>query len=261
MPSNFHSQFRAIDRLSRLLLPVPAAVFLALWQWIAWQFPDTRFFFSSPEGVGMALWAGLASGELLRHAGITAFETVAGFMAGTASGACIGLALWYWPLVGRIARPYVVAVGAIPVFAVAPMVIIWFGIDVFAKVMVATLSTFFVAVNQAYQGACSVDERYLRLIAVLGGTRSQAFRKVVAPTALQWVLNAMRLNAGFALAGAFIGEFIASESGLGYFILRAASLFDTSRVLAGCVVLIAFALTMNAAVDLIERRLNQVGGS
>jgi len=236
---------------------LPAALLILSWEWLAWRFPESRFFFSEPGAVLMALWSGVASGELLRHTAVTGFEALLGFAIGTTCGAVIGLSFWYWAPVGRMARPYIVAAGAVPVFAIAPMVIVWFGIGIFAKVMVAVLSTLFVAITQAYQGATNVDPRYLRLMAVLGGTRKQSFIKVVAPSALQWVLNSMRLNVGLALAGAFVGEFISSQQGLGWYILRAASLFDVSRVLAGCVVLATLALVLNAGVDALERTLTR----
>jgi NitT/TauT family transport system permease protein len=245
-PSGVHGLVAGWDTL------VPLVIILIAWQVGTTVFPDSKFFFSSPANIFSALWDLTLSGELIRHAAITIFETIAGFAIGTSLGAALGLALWYWPSAARIGSPYVTAISAVPVFAVAPVVIVWFGIGIFSKIMVAVLATLFVAIMQAHEGARKVEERHLRLITMLGGTRRQAFWKVVVPSALQWVVNSMRLNVGFAMTGAFIGEFISSEQGLGFFILRSASLYDMARVLAGCIVLMATALLLNRLVSIFE---------
>jgi len=249
-PHNFKG--RSAEILQHLL---PLVAFLAAWQSVSIAFPETTFFFSSPTKIVTALATITISGEIFIHAGVTIFETLIGFIVGTTLGASIGLGLWYWPKVSRVVTPYVIAISSIPIFAVAPIVIVWFGIGIFSKVMVAILATVFVAIIQAKEGAEKVEERHLRLIAMLGGSRRQAFFKVVAPSALQWVVNSMRLNVGFAMTGAFIGEFISSERGLGYFILRSASLYDMSRVLAGCLVLVLIALALNKLISIFELQL------
>jgi NitT/TauT family transport system permease protein len=240
------------DRAATL---APLAFVLLAWQLVAHFYPQTQFFFSSPAKVIQALWSMTLSLELFRHAGVTVFEAIAGFVIGTTSGALIGLSLWYSPFVARISRPYVIAIGAVPVFALAPVMIVWFGIGIFSKIMIAALSTVVVAIVQAYEGATSVDSRHLQLLRVMGATRYQTFRKVVVPSALIWVVNSMKLNVGFALLGAFIGEFISSEQGLGYLIVRAAGLYDMSRVFAGILAIMAIALALSALVSRLEARL------
>jgi NitT/TauT family transport system permease protein len=244
--------FHVHSRSAKLL---PLWVLLAAWEVGVLLRPDLRFFLASPVDVALALRDAGLSGELLTHTAVTLGETLAGLAIGTTSGVLLGLSLWYWPLAAHMIRPYVMAAGAVPVFALAPLMILWFGIGIAAKIMVAVIATIFVAMAQAYDGASQVRTQHLRLIHMLGGTRWQAFRKVVVPSALQWVMQAMRLNVGFALTGAFIGEFIASDRGLGYFIVRAASLYDMPRVLAGCVVLMLLSLLLSALVGRIEARL------
>lgn len=240
------------DFPSRWIKLLPMGLLLLAWQaGILWR-PDLRFFLASPYAVMVALRDAGLSGELLTHTGVTLAETVAGLSIGTTCGVLIGLALWYWPLAAHIVRPYVLAAGAVPVFALAPLMILWFGIGIAAKVMIAVIATVFVAMAQAYEGASQVGEQHLRLVRMLGGSRWQAFRKVVVPSTLRWVMQAMRLNVGFALTGAFIGEFIVSEHGLGFFIVRAAALYDMPQVLAGCTVLILLALTLNMLVGMLE---------
>jgi NitT/TauT family transport system permease protein len=238
-----------------LLYPLPALIFLLVWHFLTAGYPQRQFIFSSPEQVWLAMIRLSISGELLRNAGITIFEALCGFLLGTISGAIIGLSLWCSHTVARIARPYIVALATVPIFALAPIVIVWFGIGIWSKIMLAFLSTVTVAIVQSYQGAMSVERRYLRLMQVVRATRAQTFRLLVIPSSLIWVINAMKLNIGLALLGAFIGEFISAEEGLGYMIVKASGLYDMATVFVGIFALIAIALILTALVGQLEKRL------
>jgi NitT/TauT family transport system permease protein len=242
-------------RWELILYLVPLIVFLIVWHLLTAGQPQRQFIFSSPAQVVSALWRLSCSGELIRNAGVTIFEAVCGFLLGTTVGAAIGLSLWYSRLVARIAQPYITALATVPIFALAPIIIVWFGIGIMSKIMLAFLSTVAVAIVQAYQGSMSVELRYLRLMQVVGASRWQTFKLVVVPSSLIWVINAMKLNIGLALLGAFIGEFISAEEGLGYMIVKASGLYDMATVLVGVLALIVIALVLTAAIARIERSL------
>ncbi len=239
----------------RLLYPLPMVVFVLVWHFFTQGNKERQFIFSSPEKVWEALERTIISGELLTNCQVTVTEAVAGFLLGTTIGAIIGLALWYSKLVAQISKPYITALATVPIFALAPVVISWFGIDIYSKIALAFLSTVSVAIVQSYQGAMSVEKRFLRLMQVAGATRWQTFRLVVVPSSIIWVLNAMKLNIGLALMGAFIGEFISSEHGLGYMIVKASGLYDQATVFAGVIALIVIALTLTFVIEQIENRL------
>ena len=184
---------------------------------------------------------------------ITIIEALCGFFLGTISGAIIGLCLWYSQTIARIAKPYITALATIPIFALAPIIIVWFGIGLWSKIMLAFISTVSVAIVQSYQGAMSVEPRFLRFMQVVGAKRSQVFRTVVIPSSLIWVINAAKLNIGLALLGAFIGEFISSEQGLGYMIVKASGLYDMATVIVGIIALIVIALILTNLVEVLER--------
>lgn len=238
-----------------LLCLAPAVLFILSWQAYVTYDPSHKFIFSSPDLVWQAFVTLLLSGELLRNSAVTLGEALAGFVLGTVSGAIIGLALWYVPLVARVSRPYIAALGAIPIFALAPVIIVWFGIGTISKIVLAFISTVVIAIFQSYQGATSVEPKYLRLMQVVGASRFQVFRTVVLPSSIIWVMNAIKLNISMALLGAFIGEFISSEQGLGHMIVRASGTYDMATVYVGVAALIVIALTLTAAVELLERRL------
>jgi NitT/TauT family transport system permease protein len=233
----------------------PLTFFLIGWQLLTVSDPKRQFIFSSPFMVWLAFCRLTANGELFSNSAITLFEAVLGFVIGTTGGALIGLALWSSKLTAQIARPYITALASVPIFALTPIIIVWFGIGIGSKVALASISTAAVAIVQAYQGATSVNPSHLRLLTVAGATRAEVLRIVVIPSSLIWVINAMKLNIGLALLGAFIGEFISSEQGLGYMIVRASGLYDMATVFVGVIALVAIALILTNLVERLERRL------
>jgi NitT/TauT family transport system permease protein len=258
----------------RALTALPLLLALAAWQVVGSRSHSIAFFFSTPTGVvGAAaemvsqdaawLIASFNGGArpdipdngLVWNAVVTSFEAVSGFLIGNLIGASAGIGLWYSQSGARMARPYLVALGALPVFAIAPMTILWFGIGIGAKVMLATLSTVFIAASQAYKGAEQVDPLLLMRFRSFGAGRRVIFRRLLLPSALSWIIASLRLTIGAALMGAFVGEFIASEHGLGHLILKASGVYDTPRVLVGIAAMIAIAMTLDAAVGATERHL------
>lgn len=238
-----------------LLQLLPLAGFLCLWQWYTSGIKRRMFLFSSPEAIGIALIKGIGQGYLLHHTWITFMETILGFLLGNVTGIILGLSLWSSKTIARILRPYIIALGSVPVFAIAPVMIVWFGIGIFSKIMMAALSTVVVALVQSFQGAISVNEKYLDQMQVLGATKWQTFKKIVFPSSLVWVFSSLKLNIGFALLGAFIGEFISAEAGLGYFILKSSGLYDMANVFAGLVMIMALALALSQLLGIIEKKI------
>ncbi len=242
-------------RMGLVLYPLPLIVFVVVWHVLTSHSPERQFIFSSPQQVIDAFAKSALSGDLLKNTGVTVAEAVCGFLLGTTSGAIIGLSFWYSKTVARIASPYITALATIPIFALAPVVIVWFGIGMWSKIMLAFLSTVTVAIVQSYKGATTIEPRFLQLMQVAKASRWQVFKIVVMPSSLIWVINAMRLNIGLALLGAFIGEFISSEEGLGYMIVKASGLYDMATVYAGTIALIVVALLLTAVIDQLEHRL------
>jgi NitT/TauT family transport system permease protein len=180
-------------------------------------------------------------------------ESLFGLAIGAVLGTCLGLLLWVRPSVAYVAKPYVTLLGALPVFALAPVLIIWFGTGFVSKLALVAFSTGIVSLIQAYNGALTAGKEHLELARALGATRLQLLQKIIVPSAISWVLTGLRMNIGFAIIAAFIGEFISAEAGLGHYILRASALYDVPRVLAGLVVLTGLALVQTNIVDIVEQ--------
>ncbi|MEN3281407.1 MAG: NitT/TauT family transport system permease protein [Solirubrobacteraceae bacterium] len=212
------------------------------------------FFVGSPS-IEARLLGDKLSSDLIPAAALTLGETAVGFAIGNLVGISIGLLLWYWPTLARVLDPFLVALGAIPILALAPLLIVWFGTGFSSKVILAALSCVLVALTQAYRGARSVDGDLIRLMESFGARKPVIFRKMVLPSAASSVAAALKLNIGFALIGAVIGEFISSDQGLGHIILVAGANFNLPLVILGVLCLSFLAIVMNLAVGALERYL------
>lgn len=241
-----------------LLRCAPAVVLVAVWEFAVRGNDRLAFFFGTPSKIIGYFVSRTGDGSLVADFTVTLGEVIGGFLIGNLIGTSVGLALWFSRIVFLVARPYIVALGSAPLVTLAPLLIIWFGTGFMAKVLIAAFSTVFVALFQAYSGASEVDPGHLRLMQSFRATRLQTFRKVVAPAAIVWVMAAFRINIGFAILGAFLGEFISSSQGLGHLIVVASGLFDISLVLCAVFLLVGMALMLNYLLSHVEEPLKHL---
>ncbi|MBD3625250.1 MAG: ABC transporter permease [Rhodobacteraceae bacterium] len=229
---------------------------VALWQiglWIGWLKP---YVYGTPFGVLQSFMAQTADGSLLFHFWVTAQEVVLGFILGCTLGSACGLLLWLSPLWAKILHPYMIALNGVPKIALAPLIIVWFGLGMESKIAIAAIITFIVAFLQAYKGSQEVDPDLVKLTKSLGASQWQTFRTIVVPASMPWIVSALRLNVGFALIGAVVGEYISAEAGLGYMVYYAGQLYDLNSVWVGIFSLMIMALLLEAVVARIERALD-----
>lgn len=232
-----------------------AIVLLGLWELGTMNSKVNAFLFGSPSEIGRDLVTMVRNGSIWTDTYITGIETLAGFALGNLLGVAVGLALWYSRFVSRVVQPFILALGSIPVIALAPIVIIWFGTGFASKLAMSTLSVVVVALIIAYKGATGVDPDQINLMRSLGASRHQIFRHLVVPASLTDIFAGLQLTIGFALVGAIIGEFMSSSQGLGHAIFKAGSLYVIAQVFAELVVTCALALVLSAIVSKIERML------
>lgn len=231
------------------------AVLLGLWQYATSKQALNAFLFGSPAEIWTFLVKMQQDGSLLHDTSVTAMETLLGFLLGNAIGTVLGLLLWYSRFVSKVVQPFIVALGSIPVVALAPLVIIWFGTGLASKLAMSTLSVVVVALVIAYKGATGIDDDQINLMRTLGAAKRQIFTKLVIPASLRDIFAGLKLTVGFALIGAILGEFMSSSDGLGHAIFKAGSLYIIPKVFAGVVVTIALALFLSFLVGRLERFL------
>lgn len=218
-----------------------AILFLISWEVASRVSQRISFLSSRPSQVLTALRSMATTGALLKDTAITASEALLGTAAGTVLGSAVGLALWVSRSAGRIAAPFVTVAANFPIFALAPAAIVWLGIGIGMKVFLGAFATFFVSLNLSHKGAEEAQNRFGGVFDGFRASRWETYTKVIAPGALDAVFSSMRVNVGLGILGAFIGEFIASESGLGRAIVRASGLYQIDRVLASsiCIIMLA----------------------
>lgn len=230
--------------------------FLGLWE-IAIRMGWLQvYLYGQPSGIAKKFVTLLADGTLLQATFVTGLESLIGFVIGCFFGSVAGLALWLTPRFALILRPFIVAINGLPKIALAPLIIVWFGIDIESKIAIAAIITFIVSLMTAYSGAQEVDQDLIRLMRSLGATSWQTFTKIVAPATMPWIISGLRLNVGFALIGAVVGEYIAAKQGLGYLVYYAGTLYDLNAVWVGLFALMLLALVLDYAVTLLERWLS-----
>ena len=225
---------------------------------VAWQLAghySKNFFFvlGSPIAIGKEFWDLLINNSLYWHFLVTGGEAITGLLIGTLVGSVCGLLLWYSKNASEIIRPFIIALGTLPIFAFAPLFIFWFGIGFMMKVAIAAFSTVFISFNQANKGAATVSSEYIEALKGMNASKDKIFKKVIIPASINWVFNSMRLNVGFGLLGAFIGEFISADQGLGYLILKAAGVYNVSRAFAAAIGITILALSLDYLAGKIEK--------
>jgi NitT/TauT family transport system permease protein len=247
---------RRAAQTDRLRILAGQLVLLALilggWAWASGRVLD-RLFLSDPVSVTKAFWAILLKGTLWYHLRFTLIETLLGYLIGAGLGLAGALAVSMIPAGEPVLRPFVILAYATPKIALAPLMIIWFGIGILPKVILAATFVFFVVFLSTLAGIATVPPQLVSVVRVMGAAPSAVFRKVVLPSALPFILTALRLTIPAALIGAVIGEFISSNRGVGYLINAASSRYATAEVFAGIGSLLVVVLCMNAGLSLLER--------
>lgn len=234
---------------------LPGLLLLCLWEYSAAHDKSVLFFFSSPSKVIGLLIEELQNKSMWYNIYVTFSESFLGLIIGTFLGTLVGMLIWVNDTIRKILEPYLLILGAIPIFALAPMLIIWFGIGLMSKVFMAAFSVFLVALTQSYDGTKNAAEKYTIFTESIGISRVKMMYKIILPGSLQWILSGLKMNIGLALLGAFIGEFVSSTAGLGFYILKEGSLFNTTGVIVGIILLTFLSFCFNIILSQIKKYL------
>lgn len=243
--------------LGRKVFLVPSSLLLTLFIWeLAIQLGRFPAFILPPPSL---VWASfvqvLLDGTLLRHSLVTLEEVLVGLALGVAAATGLGYLLAKSRAFERLLAPYVVASQSIPVVAIAPLLVIWFGTGLFSKVLICALIVFFPVLVNTIVGVHSVPDELRDLMRSLQATRWQTFKLLDAPAAMPVFLGGLRIGATLSVIGAVVGEFVGADRGLGFLINRARGQYDTALVFVAVFTLIVMALALYGSVILIETRL------
>ncbi len=230
---------------------------LAAWEAGARMGLIDGFFWSYPSAIWKTFVIFFTEGSAWSDIAFTFRSTIIGFVIGTTAGSLLGLSFWWSRNYAAIAQPYIICFESMPKLALAPLIILVFGIGLASKVVIAVALTIVVSTLTTYAGVRSLDPDGERLFYSLGASRWQVFRKLVVPFCLPWIISVLRVNIGLALTGSIVGEFIASQQGLGRTIFYAGSTYEISLVWVAVFVLSMLAVIMYAAVSWLESMLRK----
>lgn len=231
------------------------AGFVAAWEIAARTGGLDPFFWSQPSAIAAMLVIFFREGSAWTDIATTFRETILGFVLGTSAGAAFGLSLWWSRNWARALQPYIICFESIPKLALAPLVILVFGMGLASKVAIAAALTMVVSTITTYSGVRAVDPDGERLFYSLGASRGQVFRKFVVPSCLPWIISILRVNIGLALTWAVVGEFISAEHGLGRTIFYAGQTYEIALVWVAVIVLASLSVAMYVAVSAVEKVL------
>jgi NitT/TauT family transport system permease protein len=209
----------------------------------------------SPGLVLDRFWQVLQDGTLLQNAWVTLYEVLIGMIVGVIAASGLGYLLAKSPVIERLLSPYVVASQAVPIVAIAPLLVIWFGPGLLSKVMITALIVFFPVLINTVVGLHSVPDDLRDLLRSMLASPWQTFTKLEAPAALPIFLGGLRIGATLSVIGAVVGEFVGADHGLGFMINLARGQYDTALVFVTVITLVLMALALYGAVLFAERRL------
>jgi len=239
-----------VNRLFRA--SVTLAVLLAAWQALVWATDVPRYILPGPLLVAGALQR--HAPLLLQHGLTTLGEILSGLVLGVALGTGSALVLASVRTARRWLMPLLVVSQAIPVFALAPLLVLWLGYGMASKVAMATLVIYFPVTTALFDGLRRTEPGWLDLARTMGASRASALWHLRLPAALPALASGVRVATAVAPIGAVIGEWVGSSAGLGYLMLHANARMQVDLLFAALFVLGAFAVTLYAAVDTLLRR-------
>ncbi|MGD8603010.1 MAG: ABC transporter permease [Anaerolineales bacterium] len=249
---------RGVSLLSQSRLwtvPVTLLAGLLLWSAASHWTGLPAFILPSPELVARRFFQLLLDGSLLRHSWATFSEVLGGLVLGVLAATILGYILGKSETIEKLLAPYIVASQSIPVVAIAPLLIIWFGSGRLSKVLISALIVFFPVLVNTIVGVRSVPDDLRDLMRSLRATRWQIFRKLEAPAAMPVLLGGVKVGATLSVIGAVVGEFVGADEGLGFLINVGRGLYDTAMVFVAVFGLITMAMVMYLAVVLVERNI------
>jgi sulfonate transport system permease protein len=248
---------KATDRL-RLTLgrTLLFGAIVAAWEAGARAGVIDAYFVSRPSKLAHTVAGWFTGGFIYPHIWATVQEAVLGLGVGIAGGVLVGMLFAFFPFLSGLFHPLMVVFNATPRIALAPLFIVWLGIGLASKVAMVVSLVFFIIFFSTYAGLRDVDVNLINHVRVMGGSRRDLMRHVLLPSALTWIFASLRACVGFAVIGAIIGEYLGADRGIGWIVQYGESMFDSTMVIAGLLVLMVFVATLDGSLGWLERRFS-----
>ncbi|MFL0584248.1 ABC transporter permease [Solibacillus silvestris] len=211
--------------------------------------------FSSPRAVGSLFITKITDGSLFPHIAITMFETVVGFILGTLFGTLLAISLWSSKTFANVMDPYLVVLNAMPKVAIGPMILVVFGPNMLAVLVMGVLISVIISTIVIFSAFQQVNENYIKVMQLFRASKYETFRHVILPASTPTIISTLKVNVGLSWVGVIVGEFLISSSGLGYLIISGFQVFNFTLVFLALLIIIVLATIMYKGVELIERKV------
>ncbi len=242
------------SKTGQVLLPAGfALLIIVFWAVLTQYYRGLYWIIPSPFSIGKVFFS--HPGLLLSHAIVTVMETLIGLALSVFLGSLIAIAMDRWKTVKDTLYPFVVVSQTVPIIALAPLFVLWFGYGVIAKIFIVTLVCFFPIAVNLYDGFRQVSVEHLRLFKSMNASPWQIFRLLKIPSALPSFFTGFKLAVSYSVMAAIIGEWLGGFKGLGIYMTRATKSYQTAHVFAIIIIISAFSLFLYGLVLLLEHLL------
>ena len=236
-----------------LLGSLSVVLFFAAWQAVFLVVPFDPLFISKPSLIASGLVDLITSGDLFRDLAVSAVPFLYGFSAAVVIGVLLGVVMGWRVRVGYALDPLMTVFYASPLVALAPLVVIFFGVGIGGKTLIIFLLSVFPFIFNAYAGVRAVDRLLINVVRSLGGRERDLYFKVILPSILPYIIAGARIAVGRALIGVLVGEFFAASEGIGYAISRFGDIFALDRMFACIIVIMIIAVVLTEGIRWTER--------
>ena len=250
-PKNPFSNFESQKILGQFLVIVTPFLFILIWHLIAAG--TTPLILPGPKDVFMRLFSYFVSGRVWPHLFMTTQEILAGFVLGGVLGLGFGTLISESVIARKVIMPYIIVTQALPKFALAPMLVIWFGFGMAPKVIIAALIAFFPLVENTYMGLTTTPGSQLELFRALRASRMTTLLKLRVPHAIPAIFSGFRVALMLSLVGAVVAEYVGANQGLGALIIVSQGTLDTELMFVSFVVLTILGLSLDWLYGLVYR--------
>jgi NitT/TauT family transport system permease protein len=232
-----------------------AVVLLGAWQAAGSYIPGEKALASTPMLVAARFIDMARSGDLWLNLEPTLEETFGGLVLGVLVGVTGGVLMARSRLMAVVLDPYVVGINGIPRVALGPFFVVWFGIGILSKVLLAVSIVFVVVLFNTREGIESIDEDLVDALRSMRASRWDMLRYVIIPSLVPWLLASVKIGIGLALTGAVVGELVGASAGLGWYITNSLNVIDMTGAMTALLLMAVLAMLMYYAVLIVERRL------
>jgi len=216
----------------------------------------TKLFFTTPSQIIDTLWKMFATGSIWEPLGVSASGFALGLVLAIVVGLPLGVLIGRSRTLNAMLDPFITAFNATPRLVFLPLLMLWFGLGLWSKVVIVFIGALFPLLINTYEGVRNADKTLINVVRSFGASEWDIARLVVVPNAMPYILAGLRLAIGRAVLGVVVAEFFGSESGLGVMMVQAAGRYQVDVVFSGLIVFAALSLAMSAMVQVLENRLS-----